>query len=237
MRLQVAVERNTPGATIVPVLISTDKTLLTQFRNKSAYPVYMTIGNLPKEIRRKTSSRAYVLLGYLPTTKLEQEKNQAKRRRLLANLYHACMQRILKPLVSAGKDGVFMSTAEGVVHRNHPILASFIGDYPEQVLTTCSRYGDCPVCGTTPQDLGTFDPDDVLRPRKPDVFVEALDSFWTDSAGFLRTCSEIRMKPVPHPFWMGLPHVNIFQSTTPDALHQLYQGVFKTLKSWVFEAL
>jgi hypothetical protein len=236
MRLQVAVERNTPGATIVPVLISTDKTLLTQFRNKSAYPVYMTIGNLPKEIRRKTSSRAYVLLGYLPTTKLEQEKNQAKRRRLLANLYHACMQRILKPLISAGKDGVFMSTAEGVVHRNHPILASFIGDYPEQVLTTCSRYGDCPVCGTTPQDLGTFDPDDVLRPRKPDVFVEALDSFWTDSAGFLRTCSEIRMKPVPHPFWMGLPHVNIFQSTTPDALHQLYQGVFKTLKSWVFEA-
>ena len=196
----------------------------------------MTIGNIPKEIRRKTSSRAYVLLGYLPTTKLEQEKNKAKRRRLLANLYHACMRSILKPLVLAGKDGVFMSTAEGIVHRNHPILASFIGDYPEQILTTCSHYGDCPVCGTTPKDLGDFDRDDVLPPRKPDVFLEALDSFWNDSAGFLRTCSEIRMKPVPQPFWMGLPHVNIFQSITPDTLHQLYQGVFKTLKSWVFEA-
>ncbi|KAF8262703.1 hypothetical protein EI94DRAFT_1601199, partial [Lactarius quietus] len=78
------VRDDTPGATIVPVLISTDKTQLTTFRNKSAYPIYMTIGNIPKTIRCKTSSRAYLLLGYLPTTKLEQEPNKAKRKRLTA---------------------------------------------------------------------------------------------------------------------------------------------------------
>ena len=32
---------------IVPVIISSGKTQLTTFRNKSAYPVYITIGNLP----------------------------------------------------------------------------------------------------------------------------------------------------------------------------------------------
>ncbi|KAF8263364.1 hypothetical protein EI94DRAFT_1597759, partial [Lactarius quietus] len=53
---QVAVERNTPGVTIIPILVSSDKTQLTHFQNKSAYPIYMTIGNIPKEIRRKTSS-------------------------------------------------------------------------------------------------------------------------------------------------------------------------------------
>ncbi|THU94630.1 hypothetical protein K435DRAFT_584073, partial [Dendrothele bispora CBS 962.96] len=42
---------NKPGATIVPVIISSDKTQITLFLNKSAYPVYMTIGSLPKEIR------------------------------------------------------------------------------------------------------------------------------------------------------------------------------------------
>src|SRR6266702_3054052 len=172
-QMQAAVERDTPGATIVPVLISTDKTQLTLFRNKSAYPIYMTIGNIPKEIRRKTSSRAYVLLGYLPTTKLELEKNKARRKRLTANLYHACMRRILEPLVSAGENGIFMSTAEGLVHRNHPILASFIGDYPEQVLTTCSLSGDCPTCGTLHNDLGDFNPDNVPPPRKLDEFLEA----------------------------------------------------------------
>lgn len=63
-----AVEMNTPGATIVPVLISSDKTRLTGFGGKMAYPVYLTIGNIPKEIRRKPSHRAHILLTYLPCT-------------------------------------------------------------------------------------------------------------------------------------------------------------------------
>ncbi|KAJ7348674.1 hypothetical protein DFH08DRAFT_698238, partial [Mycena albidolilacea] len=55
-----------PGASIIPIIISSDKTQLTVFGNKTAYPVYMTIVNIPKEICRKPSRRAYVLLGYLP---------------------------------------------------------------------------------------------------------------------------------------------------------------------------
>jgi hypothetical protein len=76
---QRAVEKESPGATIVPVIISTDKTQLTLFRNKSAYPVYLTIGNIPKEIRRKPSAQAYILLGYLPTTHLETVTNKTAR--------------------------------------------------------------------------------------------------------------------------------------------------------------
>jgi Plavaka transposase len=75
--IQEVLEWDKPGATIVPIIISTDKTLLTLFRNKNAYPVYLTIGNIPKEIRCKLSCHAYVLLGYLPTTWLENEANKA----------------------------------------------------------------------------------------------------------------------------------------------------------------
>ena len=40
------------GATLTPIIIATDKTQLTQFSgNKSAYPVYLTIGNIPKATR------------------------------------------------------------------------------------------------------------------------------------------------------------------------------------------
>ncbi|CAA7267865.1 unnamed protein product [Cyclocybe aegerita] len=39
------------GGTVAPVIIATDKTQLTQFSgNKSAYPVYLTIGNIPKSL-------------------------------------------------------------------------------------------------------------------------------------------------------------------------------------------
>ena len=69
------IERKLPGATIVPLIISSDKTQLTLFRNRSAYPVYLTIGNIPKELRRKTSLQGMVLLGYLPVTSLKGIKN------------------------------------------------------------------------------------------------------------------------------------------------------------------
>ncbi|KAF8267553.1 hypothetical protein EI94DRAFT_1786387 [Lactarius quietus] len=189
-----------------------------------------------QEFCRKASMRAYVLLGYLPTMKLKQENNQAKRKRLTTNLYHACLQHILRPLINAGNHGVFMSTATGDVHHVHPILASFIGDYPEQVLTTCTLTGNCPRCGTTTEDLGNFDPDDVPTPCSLEQFLEVLASFHQDPAGFLQATSQIRAKPVPHPFWLELPQFNIFQSITPDILHQLYQGVIKHLKAWILSA-
>ena len=139
-------DKDKPGAMIVPIIISTDKTLLTLFRNKQVYPVYLTIGNIPKEIRCKPSCRAYILLGYLPTTCLENEPNNASRRQQLSNLYHACMTRILSPLKCAGESGVFMTTGDGFTYRCHPLLACFAGDYPEQVLATATFTGECPVC-------------------------------------------------------------------------------------------
>ncbi|KAJ6578162.1 hypothetical protein B0H19DRAFT_1122556 [Mycena capillaripes] len=47
------------------------------FRNKAAYPVYMNIGNIPKDIRRKPSRQAYILIEYLPTTRLDPIKVSA----------------------------------------------------------------------------------------------------------------------------------------------------------------
>ncbi|KAG6809061.1 hypothetical protein H0H92_001751 [Tricholoma furcatifolium] len=42
------------GATIAPIILASDKTLLTNFQgNKSAWPVYLTLGNISKEKRRE----------------------------------------------------------------------------------------------------------------------------------------------------------------------------------------
>ncbi|KAI1785254.1 hypothetical protein LXA43DRAFT_976331 [Ganoderma leucocontextum] len=58
------------GATLAPIIIATDKTQLTQFSGgKAAYPIYLTLGNLPKVIRRKPSLHPCVLLGYLSVDK------------------------------------------------------------------------------------------------------------------------------------------------------------------------
>ena len=44
--------------------------LVTSFCRKKVYPVYVTIGNVPKEIRCKPTMDAHILLGYLPVTNL-----------------------------------------------------------------------------------------------------------------------------------------------------------------------
>lgn len=201
------------------------------FRNKSAYPVYLTIGNIPKEVRRKPSRRAHILLGYLPTTRLEHITNRAARRRILANVFHACISRIVQPLESAGVDGVEMASGDGVTRRTHPIFCIYVGDYPEQVLVTGIKTGECPCC---PVDRDDLDDGNDYGYRDMDCALEALAQFDNLDPGiFTQACADAGIKPIHHPFWQGLPFVHIFRSITPDILHQLYQGVIKHLLSWL----
>jgi hypothetical protein len=199
----------------------------------------MTIGNIPKEIRRKPSSRAYILLGYLPTTRLESITNKSRKRRVIANLYHACIGRILDPLGSAGSDGIWMSTGSGNLYRAHPILAAFIGDYPEQLLVTLGLNGDCPRCQKDRNDLGVYDNDTEINAstRDLDKILDALGTFDMDASQFLQACASIRIKPTPRPFWLKLPFLHIYRSITPDILHQMHQGVMKHVIQWIITIL
>ncbi|KAH9910875.1 uncharacterized protein BXZ73DRAFT_93522 [Epithele typhae] len=223
---QEALDRVKPGGTIIPVIISSDKTQLTVFGNKTAYPVYLTIGNLPKHIRRKPSRRGQILLAYLPTTKLEHITTKAARRRAQNNLYHACMGHVLKPLEKAGVHGVNMTGGDGIVRRGHPIVAIHAEDYPEQLLTTCCMNGDCPRCSIDRDDVGaTTDPSRPLRDLNA-----VMDALAVADTG---TSTEFVPPPVRRPYWLNLPFHNVFRSITPDVLHQLHQGVVKHLISWL----
>ncbi|KAJ6553786.1 hypothetical protein DFH09DRAFT_924695 [Mycena vulgaris] len=232
---QKQVEKDNPGATIIPILLSSDKTQLTMFGNKTAYPVYMTIGNIPKEIRRKPSRRAYVLLAYLPTSRLGHIKNKTARRRTLANLFHTCLSFITAPLREAGATGISIASGDGILRRGHPIVACYIGDYPEQLLVTCVKTGLCPTGEVGHADLG--DGESTCSLRNLEAILDALDTLDQGGTIYARACGDAGIKPVIHPFWEHLPYTNIFLSITSDVLHQLYQGVIKHLIEWLKESL
>lgn len=230
--LKKELEKTKPGATIIPIIISSDKTQLTVFGSKTAYPVYMTIGNLPKDVRWKPGRRGQILLAYLPSSRLNHITSKAARRRVLANLFHACMSKILAPLRHAGIHGIAVTSGDGVCRRGHPIVAMYVGDYPEQLLVTCCKHGTCPKCAVPRNELG--DATDPNRPlRNLDRVLDALATVGESATAFSKACREAGIKPVRHPFWEHLPYVNIFRSITPDILHQLYQGIIKHLLTWL----
>ncbi|KAF8511993.1 hypothetical protein JB92DRAFT_3174281 [Gautieria morchelliformis] len=196
-----------PGATIAPVILASDKTQLSRFSgDKQAWPVYISVGNIAKSVRRQTSKRAMILLGYIPVTKLEC-LSEATHKDRAYRLFHYCMSYILKPLIEAGKEGVLMTCADNLVRRVFPILAAYLANYPEQCLVACHQENSCPICEIAPSDSG----EPVLAPSRT-----------------LKTC-RLCLRA-------DLPHTNIFQCFTPDLLHQLHKGVFKDhLVKWCIQ--
>ena len=183
-----------------------------------AYSVYLTIGNIPKDICRKSSRHAHILIGYIPSTKLAGIGNKTAQCRALANLFHACMGAILEPINYYGEMGVPMMSGNGVWWRCHPILAAFVGDYPEQALVTCTYNGRCSKCKVPRDQLGEYE---TFPSRVQSAAINTYHLADGDVRTFHCACKDAGLKPIYHPFWEKLPLADIFLSITPDILHQM----------------
>ncbi|KAF9059480.1 hypothetical protein BDP27DRAFT_1385796 [Rhodocollybia butyracea] len=179
------------GGTVCPVIIASDKTNLTRFSgNKSAYPVYLTIGNLPKALRRKPSARARVIIAYLSVDKPNKQGLTKKDLKL--------------------QMGIEMVGGNGNVRKVYPLLCTYVADYPEQCLVTCTKYGTCPKCQRKANDLGLASAGDsqtVLWTLE--IMKEAHDTSHNVAGGI-------------EPFWKDFPLTDIHDCITPDILHQLH---------------
>jgi hypothetical protein len=225
-RLSVLQKEIPIGGTVASISIFTDETHLTNFSgNKKVKPVYVTINNIEKGFRRQKSSQAHILLGYIPVPKYSGfTPSRVKHAR--QQFFHDCMRRIVQPLVEAGKSGVDMVCADGLVRRVFPILACYVADAPEQALVTCTMENYCLKCTVRPNDRDKqLYPDHTGRiplrkPERTKRILKSARTLKTKSAPFKNEGLRANC-----PFWEDLPHTNIFMSITPDILHQLHNGL------------
>jgi hypothetical protein len=147
------------------------------------------------------------------------------------------MSDILTPLTEVGQSGMNMANGDGVTYCTHPLYASFIGDYPEQIQATCVLSGDCPGCPSPKDSFEEYDPIDAANSwRALNALLKALDEVDEDPGELQELAKELRVKPVISPYWKDLPFAHVYRSITPDVLHQLYQGVVKHLVAWLIVA-
>ncbi|KAL0062695.1 hypothetical protein AAF712_010390 [Marasmius tenuissimus] len=224
-------EKVPSGSTIAPIILSSDKTQLSQFRgDKSAWPVYLTIDNISKDVRREASSHATVLIGYIPVGKFDCYTDNAKQFARY-RLFHHCMGVIIQSVADAEEKGLPMTCSDGFIRHIIPILAAYVADYPEQCLVGCCMENRCPLCLVDPNSRGSGQ---SFPPRTTRATLSMIQQKFTnlaegktDSPEFQAMWGASGIRYVPQPFWSKLKYGDILQGFTPDLLHQLHKGVFK----------
>ncbi|KAG8943222.1 hypothetical protein FRC04_003132 [Tulasnella sp. 424] len=127
------------GTTVIPIILASDKTTLTSHtRGRMAHPLYLTLGNIRKDVRASIHRQAYLLLAYIPILlKIKQKlQNKTMKKAMLGilskRLYHQCVTKILSPL----KDQKLYRTVDtdGFERETWRILMSWIADMEENDL-------------------------------------------------------------------------------------------------------
>ncbi|THX68147.1 hypothetical protein D6D04_10664 [Aureobasidium pullulans] len=252
-------EPETAGATIVPLIVASDKTKLTlQSGDLQAHAVYLSIGNLKAKARHSNERPGSILLALLPCIK---EGDAARR----SQWFHGCLDTVfdsVKKAAATDQNGVEISCADGWVRNCVPIIAAITTDYEEQVKLTGVVSGrQCTMCTIHPdlrEDLEIAVPwrtqeDTKLRimrqrahggvlPRKRrhkpgdnGLPQTTLSSHADGSSESSDSDSELDPDKRVHDincFAFNHRYMEINQSMMVDILHQLLKGVMMHVFAW-----
>ena len=124
--------------------------------DKKAWPVYITLGNLPSTRRNSPGSMAVLLLALLPVPpKLSKSTSADKhQRRINAETLQLTFQLFFEPLQAVAREGVNIDCADGKVRRCFPVLSAWIADHMENVALHGVKSNSCPKCKVLPWELG-----------------------------------------------------------------------------------
>ena len=92
-----------PGAIVVPIIIYSDKTTITQDMRTSDWPISLSIGNIQRKLRRE--SRGHCYMGSFPQEITNKKhRHYIKDARVRMETWHECMGAIVASLKEACKE-------------------------------------------------------------------------------------------------------------------------------------
>jgi hypothetical protein len=216
-----------------------DQTHLTNFSgDKKAWPVYITIGNLPSTKRNRPGSMAVLLLALLPVPpKLPQSSSANNvQREINADTLQGVFDLIFAPLQDAALEGVPIDCADGKVRKCFPILAAWVADHMENVALHGVKSNACPRCEISPDMLGSGTQNGY--PARDYVRYDRLEQEIWDRSGEshphdVQTTFDALGVKIGRNVFYGLQRVSAPDLHKPDLLHTVYLGLFKHMMDWV----
>ncbi|KAI3650318.1 hypothetical protein MP228_003799 [Amoeboaphelidium protococcarum] len=211
-----------PGHVIVPIMLSSDATLLNQKGRQTAHPLYMTIGNLPRKFRLKQLYSSVRAIGYLPIVKCPSHLNSDEVRKAKSKVFQACVDLIMGPALDVSSSGIHVTDFCGRHLILHPVIATYSADYQEvcQCICLLNQNYACPTCTVAQPDFNVYQQHDSITLRQ--VMDQRFNKILYDESLFVKVKEESNL-------FLQWPNVDMFQMIVPDDLHQIPNGVFKHL--------
>ena len=210
----------------MPLICASDKTHLTNFSgNQHALPLYLTTGNIQKDIRCTPQQRAWILVGLIPCP--------PKCATHIHEAWHSVVGTVLSQLRHLDITGPDLKwdCADGFQRQCYPLLAAWVGDYPEQVMvvqvSSCSR-PMCQIPKGAPMGNSTFRP--LNNSRNEHIYSELLED------NNLNALHTLGVHPIRNQLWK-YPLCNVYRLWQPGELHQLLLGLVKDLLHWLLKYL
>jgi hypothetical protein len=231
------------------LMFYTDETVKSTIGSQKYYPVYMTLGNFPRTVKK--SPKAWILVGLIPTWKVSKvpgyghEYTQYVRNKcwelIVEDLTRMMDQAHTQHPFCVGRDA-FDRSVNGI-----PVIGCIMGDNPE-LLKLCSCCASaqarrpCRVCMVLISELAKIH---VIRPELRTLAASKLrlQTLWgaktkKAAAAAAREIVDASQKPWASPFWkawFALGKGEVYPSTPADLLHTFGTGIVKRLLSWAFE--
>ncbi|KAG8756916.1 hypothetical protein FRC14_002533 [Serendipita sp. 396] len=223
-----------PGATLIPILLGSDKAHLTEYSgDKSAWPLYLSIGNIRARICNKPSMKCWVLIAYIPIPTFKDPKPQHTA--LQHRLFHQCLAIVLHSLQNAGTKGKYLRDSVGDYRHCFLRVAAYLADYPEQILINAAAYSNSPVTTAGYHDLGRSNP----FPRRTKEWIlgriaQVCDEVDPDDVEAYQAAAKlVGLNAVDRPFWSELPGYRPDLVICPDNLHGLFRFWRDHILQWV----
>jgi hypothetical protein len=146
---------------LIPIILTSDKTHLSQSGKAKAWPLYLTIGNLPSALRLKPEARCVQLVALLPVLSgndpgtqriadfcegIETHRSSKDYSSWFRGVIHTILRKVLEPLEKVMRTGIRMVCGDGKTRLCFPVLCEYIADMEEQWLLTCLINPSCPKC-------------------------------------------------------------------------------------------
>jgi len=239
MTLPTTQEALPPGATLLGIVLSSDKTNISVMNgNHMAYPLLISLANINTSIRSKASLHAYLLLALLPIAKFS-HKHTRIRSLLQDRLVHQALSVVLSSLKTAAVVGIMMNDPRGNLCYCFTPIAAWIADMPEESLLAGTSMKVSPVTTATAKEFG-----DAYRhpPRTAantlTVIRTACSRYSpTDYKNFLKAIKRLQLNGVIDPCWKIWLLLDPSDFITPEVLHHFHRMFWDHDVKWCIAAI